>query len=161
VIPSRSYRRQALALRLVATVTEQVPPAYERAGQPMPDEVTKALEFISRRGLLLWQRIGTEKQVLTGKPDAMRTYARQVRRMMNAVRAIWPGDLIQAPVMTNAALLVVEELTRRAPDDIRRTLWAGIAADLSSLLSIHGWDGEHHIAPGAAAGDRLRAALGG
>ncbi|MFZ5586099.1 MAG: hypothetical protein ACOZHQ_09240 [Thermodesulfobacteriota bacterium] len=159
--PSRAWRAQAIALRLVATVTEQVPPAYERAGQSMPAEVNQTLERIARRGLLLWQRIGTEKEVLGRNPAAQRTYARQVSRVMKAVRAIWPGDLIQAPALCNAALLVVEEMTRQAPDDGRKALWAGIAAGLVDLLEHHEWAGEGHIAPGAAAGEGLRAALEG
>lgn len=159
--PSRVWRAQAIALRLVGTVADQVPPSYARAGQPMPAEVSQLLGQIAQGGLMLWRRIGLERDVLAGNPAATRAYARQVRRTINAVRAIWPGEIIQAPALCNAALLVVEEMTRQAPDDGRRELWAGIASALTGLLEHHGWNDDNHIAPGAAAGEGLRAAMGG
>ncbi|MCA1989454.1 MAG: hypothetical protein LDL07_09980 [Desulfarculus sp.] len=171
--PSRSWRRQALALRLVGVVVEHVPLAYQRAGHDMPAPVAEAIDAIGRQVAYLWGRIGTEDEVLgPSRPrhtiwhhlegnSARRQFVAQAEAMKAALAKNWAGDTVSAPALVNSALLVAEELTRQAPDDGRREAWANITWCLNDLLTRHGWDGEEHIPLGATAGEDFRAALWG
>mgnify|MGYP001019042730 CR=1 FL=1 len=173
--PSRAWRRQALALRLIGVVAEHVPQAYQRAGHDMPGPVAECMAAIDRQVAYLWGRAGTEEQVLgpiirryglgisevTEGNSARRRFVAQAEAMKAALAKNWGGDTVSAPALVNSALLVAEEMTRQAPDDGRREAWANITWCLNDLLTRHGWDGEEHIPLGATAGEDFRAALWG
>ena len=153
--PSRSWQRQALALRLVLAGAEQVVPSYQAAGETPPGEVVAALDCLMGRCSELAATIGPEV-VMLAAPDRKQAFARRVKELKRAVERTWPGPIVPAPHLMHGTLLVVEDIAAQAPPDRRRELWMAITDSLAELLGHKGWQDGQDIEDGAKAGEALK-----
>ena len=153
--PSRTYRRQVAAMRLLAEVADVIRDSHARAGVSMPPEVAASVAALRRAINDQWARIGHEALVIR-TPSAKRAMRNEARAMAASLDAAWPGHSVPTAELINAALLIVEDIRAGAPDDGRRQGWGEIAALLAHISEVKAWDVITAVEAGAAAGATMQ-----
>lgn len=158
-VPSKAYRRQVAALRLLGTVAEQISESYARAGETAPPEISATVAALDAAIRAQWEMIGYEDEVLTTKASRRRM-AREAREMAGLLRTAWPGQVLSAAELVNASMLIVEDIRISAPDDGRRQGWSTLAWLLSHVTGQKDWDQFAHVEAGARSGEILQGVWG-